>query len=38
MQNPNPLDLFFRDQANFETQNPIVGNLLKHYQLSKLTD
>ena len=29
MQNPNPLDLVFRDIAKFDTQNPIVGDLLK---------
>ena len=29
MQKPNLLDLVFRDIAKFDTQNPIVGDLLK---------
>ena len=37
MQKPNPSDLASRDIAKFDTQNPIVGNLLKQIQSSKFT-
>ena len=38
MQNPDPLVLVFRDIPKFNTQNLIVGTLLKQIQSSKLTE
>ena len=38
MQNPNPLNLTFRDTKKFDIQNPIIGNLLRQVKASKLSD
>ena len=38
MQNPNPLNLTFRDIKKFDIQNPIIGNLLRQVKASKLSD
>ena len=38
MQKPNPIDFFFRDIAKFDTQNPIIANLLNQIQSQKITD
>ena len=37
MQKPNPVGFVFRDIAKFDTQNPIIGNLLNQIQSQKLT-
>ena len=38
MQNPNPLNLTFRDVKKFDIQNPVIGKLVSQVKASKLTD
>ena len=38
MQKPNLVDFVFCDIAKFDTQNPVIGNLLNQIQSQKLTD
>ena len=38
IQNPNPLNLTFREVKKFDLQNPIIGKLATHFKASKLTD
>ena len=38
MQKPNPIDFVFRGIAKFDTQNPIIANLLNQIQSQKITD
>ena len=38
MQKSNSVGFVFRDIAKFDTQNPIIGNLLNQIQSQKLTD
>ena len=35
--NNNPLDVVYREQANFDVQNPIIGSLLKQINKGKTT-
>ena len=37
-QNPNPLNLTYRDVKKFDLQNPIIGKLLTQVKASKLTE
>ena len=38
MQNPNPLNLTFRDVKKFDMQNPIIGKIATQIKASKLTE
>ena len=38
MQNPNPLNLTFRDVKKFDMQNPIIGKIATQVKASKLTE
>ena len=38
MQNPNPLNLTFRDVKKFDMQNPIIGKIATEVKASKLTE
>ena len=38
MQNPNPLNLTFRDVKKFDMQNPIIGKIATNVKASKLTE
>ena len=37
-QNNNPLDVVYREKATFDVQNPIIGDLLKEVNKSKLSE
>ena len=37
-QNNNPLDVVYREKAKFDVQNPIIGDLLKEINKSKLSE
>ena len=37
-QNPNPLNLNFRDVKKFDIQNPIIGKIATQVKASKLTE
>ena len=37
-QNNNPLDVVYKEKAQFDVQNPIIGDLLKEINKGKLTD
>ena len=37
-QNPNPLNLTFRDVKKFDLQNPIIGKLATQVKTNKLSD
>ena len=36
MRKPNPIDVIFKDQAKFDTQNPLIGMLLTQIKAGKL--
>ena len=36
MKKPNPIDAVFKDKANFDSQNPIIGTLLTQIEAGKL--
>ena len=38
MQNPNPLNLTFRDVKKIDMQNPIIGKIATQVKASKLTE
>ena len=36
MRKPNPIDVIFKDQAEFDTQNPLIDMLLTQIKAGKL--